>query len=89
MTQSSPPAAPAPPTTFTAPWQLRTYVIASALAEQDVVDPGMLQAAGDDPLRAWLSTVQRALVDRGLVTDEDLDAAMAQQVAAAAARDVH
>jgi hypothetical protein len=83
------PAAPAPPTTFTAPWQLRTYVIASALAQQDVVDASTLAAGGDDPLRAWLATVQRALVERGLVTDEDLESAMAQQVAAAAARNVH
>lgn len=86
---TTPSAVPAPPTSFTAPWQLRTYVIATALAEQDVVEASALQPDGDDPLRAWLATVQQSLVERGLVTPEDLDAAMAQQVAAAAARNVH
>lgn len=81
--------APAPPASFTAPWQLRTYVIAAALAEQDVLDPTALPAGGDDPLRAWLTAVVQTLVERGLVTPEDLDAATAQQVTAAAARNVH
>ncbi len=89
MSTSSSPASPAPPTPFTAPWQLRTYVIAAALVEKDLLDPAVLKAGGDDPLRAWLSTVQQTLVDGGLVSPQELDAALARQVAASAARDVH
>ncbi|MPZ73885.1 MAG: hypothetical protein GEU74_11760 [Nitriliruptorales bacterium] len=79
----------APPVEFTAPWQLRAYVIAVALIEQDIIDGGALDPSGDDALRSWLSTVQQRLVDQGFVSVEELDAEVARQVAIAAARDVH
>ncbi len=80
---------PEPPARFDAPWQLRTYVIASALVERRLVEPGALAASEDDPLRSWLTTVEQSLLERGLLTAEEIDAEVARQAAAAAARNVH
>lgn len=87
----SAPAPPpiAPPVAFSEPWQLRTFVIAAALVEQNLLEPEALERGGDDALRSWLSTLHQALLDNGLVSVAELEAEMARQAAAAAARDVH
>jgi len=89
VSASSAPSPLAPPATFEAPWQLRAYVIAAALVEQDILDPSAFGEAGAEALRSWLTTVQQTLLAQGHVSIEELDAEIARQVAAAAARDIH
>ncbi|MBA3621011.1 MAG: hypothetical protein H0W51_01650 [Euzebyales bacterium] len=89
MSTAAAPPPIAPPVAFSEPWQLRTFVIAAALVEKNVLDPDALEVRGDDALRSWLATVHQALLDKGLVSIEELEAEMARQVAASAARDIH
>lgn len=88
MSAAAPPPI-APPVAFSEPWQLRTFVIAAALVEQNVLEPEALEPRGDDALRSWLATVHQTLLDKGLVSVAELETEMARQVAVAAARDVH
>lgn len=88
MSAGAPPPL-APPVAFSEPWQLRTFVIAAALVEQNLLEPEALELRGDDALRSWLATLHQTLLDQGLVSPAELEAEMARQVAAAAARDVH
>ena len=90
MTSVPPPAGLVPPVTFSQPWQLRTFAVARALVAGDVVDAAAFDdSGGEEALRSWLSTIERALLDEGLVSTDELEAEMARQAAVAAARTVH
>ena len=88
---STPPPSPlVPPVAFTQPWQLRAYVIATALVERDVVGRDALgDTGGEAALRAWLATVERTLLEQGQISAEELDAEVARHAAIAASRNVH
>ena len=89
MTSPSASGRLAPPARFDAPWELRTYVIAVALVEGKLLDPNTLEPSGKKALRAWVETLQEALLAEGHVSPEELNAEMARQVAIAASRAVH
>lgn len=80
---------PPPPASFDAPWQLRTYVMATALVEQQLLDRTNLTEPPDADLRPWVEAVQEALLARGDISRKELDAEVARQLAVAAARNVH
>ena len=80
----------APPSTFSQPWQLRAYVIATALVEREVVDRDALDAGeGEAALRSWLSAVECSLLDQGQISTEELEAEIGRQAEIAASRKVH
>jgi hypothetical protein len=86
MTTAPPPP---PPDSFEAPWQLRTYVMASALIERQVLDATTLTDPGGGGLHSWVVAVEQALLEQGDISADELDAEVARQLAVAAARTVH
>lgn len=90
MSSPAPSAALPPPVAFSQPWQLRAYVIASALVERDVVARDALgNEDGEAALRSWLAAIERTLLEQGQISAEELDAEIARHAAIAAAKSVH
>ena len=90
MSTPTPSAPLSPPVVFSQPWQLRAYVIASALVERDVVGRDTLGTGdGEATLRSWLAAIERTLLEQGQISAEELDAEVARHAAIAASRTVH
>jgi nitrile hydratase accessory protein len=72
---------------FDAPWESRTFGIAAVLQEQGRWTWEEFAArfeeppAGDEPetyYRSWLAALESLLIERGVLTDEEIDAREAQ-----------
>jgi nitrile hydratase accessory protein len=72
---------------FDAPWESRAFGIAAVLQEhgcwtweQFAARFGAQPADGDieEYYRRWLASLESLLIDRGLLTDEELDARVAE-----------